>query len=127
MHKFNIDVEISREPTRVHVNEVLSEYLDMRCISLLVINSNIARPLITFTIKPKNGTWFFHNTLLSKENSHFRYFEQGPEQAWNPEYQSPLNDDDLKVTRMVISNHMIILPINYMGFLCHSFATKTLN
>lgn len=127
MDKFYIDVEISRGATRIQVDEVLPEHWDMPCIPQFVIEFYSGRAFLNLTVQLVNGSWYDRNTLLSEEDFRLSRFEPWPEQAWNADYQSPLNAADLKAIGMAISNYMIIRLTAYMGLFVPQYRNPTLN
>jgi len=127
MEEFYIDVELSRGMIRIQVDEILPEHWDIPYIPQFIIEFHTGKAFLTLTIQLENGTWYDRNTRLSEDDFHLRYLELGPDEAWNPEYQSPLSAADLKIIGMAISNHMVIHLTTYMSLFVPQFRNPILN
>jgi hypothetical protein len=127
MEEFYIDVEISRGLTRIQVDEVPPEQWHLSYVPEFVIEYHTGKEFLTLTIQLEHNIWYDRNTRLSDGDFNLRYFELGPDEAWNPDYQSPLNTFDLKVIGGAISNYMVIHLTTYMGLFIPQFVDPAKN
>jgi len=126
MEEFYIDVELKRGLTRIQVEGITPEQWDIPYTPQFIIDYRTNEGFITFTIRLEDGKWYDRNTRILEDDFYLRYFELGDD-AWNPDYQSPLSDSELQVIGNAISRHMVIQLTAYMGLFIPSFRTPTLN
>jgi|GEM_PF-1943178 len=127
MDEFYIDVELRRGLTRIQVDEVPPEQWGVPFIPCFVIEYHTGRGFLTLTLQLEDGTWHDRNSRLSEGDFHLRFFELGPDEACNPDYQSPLSEEELKAIGSAISNHMVVRLTAYMGLFIPQFRNPTLN
>jgi hypothetical protein len=127
MDEFYIDVELSRGLTRIQVDEVPPGEWGLPYIPRFVIEYYTGKGFLTLTLQLEDGTWYDRNTRLSADDFHLRFFELGPDGAFNPDYQSPLDPEELKAIGSAISNHMVVRLTAYMGLFIPQFRNPTLN
>jgi len=127
MEEFYIDVELSRGMTRIQVDEIPPEQWDMPYTPQFIIEFHNGLAFITLTLQLEDGRWYDRNTRLSDDDFHLRYFELGPDEAWNPDYQSPLPESAVARIGQAISRHMVVHLTAYMGLFVPVFREPTLN
>ena len=127
MDEFYIDVELSRGLTRIQVDEVPHEQWNVPYIPCFIIEYHTGSGFLTLTVQLENGTWYDRNSRLSEGDFHLRFFELGPDEAFNPAYQSPLSAEELKAIGSAISNHMVVCLTAYIGLFIPQFRNPTLN
>ena len=127
MDEFYIDVELSRGLTRIQVDKVSPEESVMPYIPRFVIEYHNGRGLLTLNLQLENGIWYNRNGRLSKGDFYLRFFELGPDEAFNPDYQSPLSPEELRAIGSAISNCMVVRLTAYIGLFIPQFRNPTLN
>nr|WP_067060803.1 hypothetical protein [Mucilaginibacter sp. L294] len=127
MEEFYIDVELSRGLTRIQVDEVPHGNWTMPGVPQFVVELYTGCGFLTLTLQLEDGTWYDRNSRLSEGDFYLRFFEQGPDEAFNPDYQSPLSPEELKAIGSAISNHMVVCLTAYMGLFILQFRNPTLN
>ncbi|RYY52766.1 MAG: hypothetical protein EOO05_21640 [Chitinophagaceae bacterium] len=127
MQEFYIDVVLHRGATRVQVDEVPPESWAMPGTPQFIIEFHTPSGFLTLTLQLEGGNWYDRNTRLSEDDFHLRYFELGPDETWNPDYESPLSTEEIKAIGAAISNHMIVSLTAYMGLFVPQFRNPTLN
>lgn len=126
MEEFYIDIQLSQGLTRIQVDEVPSEQWAASNTPMFIIEYYNGSNFTTLTVQFKGGQWYDRNTLIPEEDYYLRYLELGSD-AWNPDYQSPLNADKLQEIGVAISRHMIVYLTAYLGMLIPSFPNTSLN
>jgi hypothetical protein len=126
MEEFYIDVELHRGTTRIQVEEIPPEQWDIPYTPQFIIDYHTGRGFITFTIRLEQGRWYDRNTRMSEDEFYLRYSELGAD-AWNPDYQSPLNESEIQEVGNSIARYMVVQLTAYMGLFIPSFRTPTLN
>jgi hypothetical protein len=121
MEEFYIDIELTRGTSRIQVQEITAEHWDLLYTPQFVIEYYADKGFITFTICLEEGIWVDRNTRISENEYYLRYFELG-EDAWNPDYQSPLSHSELQELGNAIARHMVVQLSAYMSLFCHHFA-----
>lgn len=125
--EFYIEVELERGLTRVQVEAIAFSGWDMPGCPQFIIEYFTGHDFFTLTVQLENGTWYDRNTRLSEDEFFLRYFELGPEKAWDPAYESPLSVAELKLIGNGISNYMVVMLSDYMGLFVPQYRTPTLN
>jgi len=126
MEEFYIDVVLNKGMIRIEVQEVPSEQWDIPFTPQFVIDYYAGSGFTTFTIRLEEGIWYDRNTRGLDADMGLRYFEIG-EEAWNPNYQNPLDEDELQKVGNAIARHMVVQLTAYMDLFIPSFRTPTLN
>ena len=127
MQEFCIDVVLRRGLTRIQVDEVPPESWPMPGMPQFVVEFYTGTGFLTLTLQLEGGTWYDRNNRLSEDDHQLHYFDLEPGEAWNPDYQSPLNADELKAIGVAIANQMIISLTAYMGLFIPQFQNPALN
>lgn len=127
MTEFYIEVELEHGLTRIQVDAIAFNGWDMPACPQFIIEYFTGHDFLVRTIQLEHGTWYDRNTRLSENEFFLRYFELGPEKAWNPEYESPLSAAELKLIGNSISNYMVGMLSAYMGLFVPQYRTPTLN
>ncbi|GAA4327625.1 hypothetical protein GCM10023149_31140 [Mucilaginibacter gynuensis] len=127
MQEFYIDVVMYRGLTRIQVDEVPPEGWTSQGKPQFIIEFYADSGFLTLTLQLENGIWYDRNTRLSAEDYHLRFFEPGPDEAFVPNYKSPLSTEDIRIIGNGISNYMVVALTSYMGLFIPQFRTPTLN
>jgi len=126
MEEFYIEILLNKGMIRIQVQEVAPEQWDMPYTPQFALEYYAGKGFTTLTIRLEQGTWYDRNTRMSEDDFHLRYFELGDD-AWNPDYQSPLADTELQEIGNAIASYMVVQLTAYMEFFIPSFRTPTLN
>jgi len=125
--EFYIDVELERGLTRVQVEAVSSGSWDIPGCPQFVIEYFTGQHFLTLTLQLEGGTWYDRNTRLPEDQFFLRYFELGPDKAWDPGYQSPLSPAALKSIGNKISDYLVVAVHDYLCLFIPQYRTPTLN
>lgn len=127
MQEFYIIVELRQGPTWVQVDEVPPESWSMCGVPAFVIEFDTTDGNEVLTIQLERGIWYDQNRRQTEENSYLRYLEEGPDECWNLNYQSPLNSDELKAIGNAISNYMMVALSSYISLFFQQYRNPALN
>ncbi len=126
MEEFYVDVQLNLGMARLQVDEVPPEQWDMPYIPQFIIEFYNGKGFITLTLQLEKGKWHDRNMRTSGEDWHLRYFELGAD-AWNPDYQSPLYQEEIDRIGEAISRHMIVMLNAYMSLFVLTFPDPSVN
>ncbi|MFC0513533.1 hypothetical protein ACFFGT_04950 [Mucilaginibacter angelicae] len=113
--------------TRIQVETVEPGGWDMPGCPQFVIEYFNGEHFLRLTLQLEGGTWYDRNTRLPEDDFFLRYLELGPEQAWDPHYESPLSPAELKLIGHRISAYMIVALQDYMGLFIPQYPAPALN
>lgn len=126
MEEFYVDVQLNPGMARVQVDEVPPEQWDMPYIPQFIIEFHNGREFITLTLQLEKGRWFDRNTRTTGDDWHLRYFELGTNTC-NPDYQSPLYQEEIDRIGEGISRHMVVMLNAYMSLFVPVFPHPSVN
>lgn len=127
MEEFYIDVDLGIGITQIQVNEVPPEHWRMPDTPQFLIDFFGNEGITTLTIQLEEGVWHDCKTRYTKEEYYLRYFELKPEEAWDPDYRSPVTKNDLQSIGIVISRYMIVYLNKYAGLFVPVFPNPVKN
>lgn len=126
MNEFYVDVVINRVMTRVQVDEIPEELLDIPTIPQFNIDFYNGKGFTTLTLQLEWGQWYDRNSRLPGDEPHLRYFEPEAE-LWNPDYQSPLSSEDIQEIGRAIARHMVVKLTSRVGLFVPVFPDPSCN
>jgi len=126
MEEFYVDVELNRGLTRFQVDEVPPEEWDLPYTPQFIVEFHNGKNFITLTLRLEQGQWFDCNTRFRNDDFHLNNFDLSAN-TWNPEYQSPLCQDEINRLGMAIASHMVVLLQAYMGLFTPVFPSPAVN
>ena len=127
MEEFCINVELKSRITCIQVEPVPPGSWYASGFPQFLLEFHNGRGFVNLTLQLENGTWYDRNTRLSEDDFHLRFFELGPDDAWNPDYQSPFSPAELKAMGQAISNYMAVYLGNYLGYFIQQLTRPGLN
>lgn len=126
MEEFYIDVQLNKGTARLQVDEVPPEEWDMPYTPQFIIEFHDGKGFITLTLQLEKGKWYDRSSRVSDGDWHLRYFELGPD-AFNPDYQSPLYQEEIDEIGRAISRHMVVMLNAYMSLFVLTFPDPAVN
>jgi len=105
INDFYVDVEMSTRITRIQVEEIPEEQWYTRGCPQFRIDYYHEKGFNTLVLELEQGRWYDCGTRYSADDYQSSCSEP---QGWDPEYKSPLSNQDTRKIGQAIANHMVV-------------------